>query len=64
MALADVPGLPSTFTATQTVFDLTSDATLLNSIEVTVRLSAADTVAADSEEVNQKDLGVETLCYL
>ena len=52
LALTDIPVLPSTYTATQTVFELTTDASLLKAITVTVRVSAADAVAAGSDEAN------------
>ena len=52
LALTDIPVLPVPYTATGTIFDLTTDATLLKPITVSVRISAADAVAAGSDEAN------------
>ena len=49
---ADIPVLPATFQATGKVFDLTTGATLLKPISITVQVSAADAVLANGDEAN------------
>ncbi|MCI0794520.1 MAG: hypothetical protein J4O03_13745, partial [Chloroflexi bacterium] len=52
LTLTDIPVLPARYTATGAIFDLTTDSTLLKPITVSIRISAADAVAAGSDEEN------------
>ena len=50
LTITDVPALPKSFSATGTIFDLTTSAPLIQPITVTARFSSADaTLAGDAE---------------
>ena len=52
LSVADIPALPTDFTATAKAFDLTTDETLLKPITITVAISAADALLAGGDEAN------------
>ena len=52
LSIADIPALPPSFSATGTIFDLTTSAPLLHSITITARFSSADATLARSDVAN------------
>jgi len=52
LTIADIPPLPTSFSATGTIFDLTTSAPLLRPITITARFSSADATLAGSDVAN------------
>ena len=52
LAIADIPAFPRSFSATGTIFDLTTSAPLIQPITITARFSSADATLAGSQVEN------------